>query len=350
MRVPGRAAVAATIPAITLAVGLAVPAQAAGTGWRIVFTHHEGAAKDLPGYSAVIAPGSGDAWAFGGTNMSSPGAGVPIAAHWNGKAWQASSLPSGLKSRIDAASAPAAGNIWAVTLTGGTVLHRQHGNWSVAKKLGSGQLTGITAFSDSNVWVFGARVSAAGLGTWHFNGSTWTHVKGNASAIVTASALSARNIWAIAGSLGTEIKHYNGTGWQQVKGVPTTDGAFADILAQSRTSIWVTAFPRSGIGSGSLLHFNGRRWATTKLPWPVLPFALASDGHGGLWVTSFASSNSNNWAVHRSAGGKLTRTLLGSSRQMWGLANVPGSTAMWGVGYGFSPSKDALIWADGQTP
>ena len=58
--------------ATALALVLAGPAQAAATGWRVVFSHHYGAAKHICAYDAVIAPGARDAWAFGGSDISGP--------------------------------------------------------------------------------------------------------------------------------------------------------------------------------------------------------------------------------------------------------------------------------------
>ena len=165
MKLPGRAypvVGAATAAAVLLA--LSGPAQGAvSTGWRVVFTHHYGAATNNSVYAAVVATGKSDAWAFGVDNWVNPSSGSPVAEHWNGSGWQSSTLPPGLTSTIYAASAASPSDVWAVTRFGGDLLHWDGSTWSVAKALtGNGELTGVTAFGPADgasgnavVWAYG---------------------------------------------------------------------------------------------------------------------------------------------------------------------------------------------------
>lgn len=145
--------------AAILALAVAVPGQAATTGWRVAFTHHYGVATNYSGYTAVAVPGPGDARAFGSTNLAgAPAPGIPIASHPNGTKWSGSPLPSGLHSEINAASVVSTSSVWAVTETNGDIVHWDGGRWSVAEqKPGSSGLlsTGITAVNDGDVWAFG---------------------------------------------------------------------------------------------------------------------------------------------------------------------------------------------------
>lgn len=103
-------------------------------------------------------PGTHDAWAFGGTNSGggSLPVGRPVAEHRASGKWRSSQLPSGLKGYISEVSAPSASDIWAITFLGGYILHWNGAHWSLSKHLtGAGELTGVTAFSAKNVWVFG---------------------------------------------------------------------------------------------------------------------------------------------------------------------------------------------------
>ena len=62
----------------------------------------------------------------------------------------------------------------------------------MAKHLGGdGELTGVVALGPSNVWVFGGSGFGPGLGTWHFNGRSWSQWHGNAVGLQGGSALSA---------------------------------------------------------------------------------------------------------------------------------------------------------------
>jgi hypothetical protein len=196
-------ALTAAASAAVLALAMAVPVQAAAATWSPVVTEHYGPATNYSAYTAVAALSTEDAWAFGTTNQAGePAPGTPVAKHWNGTKWNGSALPSGLTSEIVAVSAVSASSIWAVTQVGGDILHWNGSAWSVADQIPGSDLlcTGITAVSNSDVWAFGSSSVGPGLGTWHYNGHTWTQVNGSAVGLVQASALSAKNIWAIGSS------------------------------------------------------------------------------------------------------------------------------------------------------
>jgi hypothetical protein len=345
------AAVGGALSLTLLTLAAAVAAQAAATGWRIVFTHHYGAAKDASGYFTVIARGSKDAWAFGGTDLSGATPGAPVAEHWNGTTWSGSALPSGLTNQITAASAASASDIWAVTQFGGDVLHWTGTGWTVAKRLtGSGQLTGVTAFSPTNVWVFGSPGAFNGLGTWHFNGSTWTEQTGNAAGLDRASALSPTNIWAI-GSVAVPqdaIMHYDGTTWTQVKASGLAGRSFTDILALAQNNIWLLATSQTAHLGGSLVHLAGSTATSFQIPFAVDPGRFAPDGHGGFWLSA-TDAKGQAWAVHRSASGAWSRTLIGAATDLFDVAQIPGTSSLWGAGFVLTApaGSNATIWAHG---
>jgi hypothetical protein len=335
MRTHRRAALlGATLATAALTLTMSLPAQAATPGWRVIFTHHYGTSANASGYLTVVAPGNRNAWAFGGTDLSGATPGSPVAEHWNGKAWAASTLPGAASTPIEAASAPAASDIWAVTHFGGSILHWNGAKWAVAKKLsGTGQLTGVTAFSASNVWVFGGGGFTGGLGTWHYNGKTWTQVTGSANGIDHAGALSPSSIWAIGGTASPQsaIVHYNGSTWSQVKATALAGLQFHDVLAVTAKNIWALASPATSSFSGWLAHFNGSGWSKSMLPYAVTPGRVAQDGHGGLWLTGQDSAG-KTWLVHRSGTGVWSRSLPASPAAVLGLALIPGTSSLLGAG------------------
>jgi hypothetical protein len=350
MRLSPRAGAAgAGICAAAVMLSMAAPAQAAVPGWRPFFRQHYGVPGNFSGYEAVVAPGKSDAWAFGGTALSGGTApsGRPVAVRWNGRAWRGSPLPAGLHDTILAASAPSATDIWAVTHFGGYVLHWNGVRWSLAKRLtGGGQLTGVTALSASDVWVFGGGGFIGGLGTWHFNGRVWRQWRGNASGLETGSALSPANIWAIGGvvSLASTIMHFNGASWRPVTAKALSGLQFMDITAFSRSNVWISATPVTGPFPAWLVHFNGVRWTRVALPWKVDPGRIAADGHGGLWLTAFGPAGP--FVVHRTAAGRWSRTPV--SAFLFGLALIPGTASLWGVGSAANRTgADAVVWAFG---
>lgn len=271
-------------------------AEADAGGWRIALTRHYGVAGDVSGYSAIVAPGRRDVWVLGGTNPG--GGGVPVAIHWNGTAWRRVALPSPLFGFIGAASAPSARDIWAVSYTGGYALHWDGRRWAVARRWADhDDASGVTALSASDVWVFGTTPSGAhGIGTWHFNGRSWTQLHGLAGQVHRSSALSARDIWGVAAShgLGTVV-HYDGTRWRR----SGTGGALAgasldDVLALSRHSVWVVGNLSGKHGEGRLVlaHFDGRRWRRVSTHWNADTGRLARGRDGAVWVTADYSGSS----------------------------------------------------------
>jgi hypothetical protein len=298
------------------------------------------------------------------------------AVHWNGATWSAATLPSGMSTWFIAASAPAASDIWAVTFEGGWILHYNGSKWTVAKHLtGNGELTGVTALSAKNVWVFGGGGSEGGLGTWHFDGTTWKKwTTGLANGLENATAVSASDIWAVGSRQAPydTIVRFNGKTWSlaNAKGIPAGQWTFWDLRVVSDKDVWV---PASEFLNNSevpfLLHYNGTSWTKLALPWAVPTGqsseirAITPDGHGGLWFSGFTISGGDNsvttfYMVRRTAAGQWLRTKIGASSNtglsgasLTGIAQVPGTGSVWGAGFSEASSGggSAVIWAYGTT-
>jgi hypothetical protein len=380
-----RAGIAGAIASAVALMGAALPAQAVtAPAWRQVFSKHYGPSTDYSAFNAVVATGKTAAWAFGGTDQSGGSGNMQkpvVVGTTNGTTWTAATLPSGLTGWFEAASAPAPNDIWAVTFSGGSVVHYDGQHWKLAHHIaGAGELTGVTALSPTNVWVFGGPGEDNGLGTWHYNGAMWTQVKtGVGAALEYGSALSAHDIWAIGSSAAPEdiVTRYNGSSWQPASttGLPSGQWQFTAIRAFSDSNVWVTAdLFTNNANTTSLLHFNGSKWTVYPLPWAApsggsnfLKFTLAPDGAGGLWfMGGVDQSGPGNdfsqtfYVIHRTASGSWTRTVTGSFKDtssgfsptgadLGGLASIPGTKSLWGAG--FTESKtvggNAVIWAYG---
>jgi hypothetical protein len=332
-------------------------AAAASTGWQVAFQAHTGAATIYNGLIGVSAAGKASAWAVGGTDLSGSTPGAPLAEQWNGTSWQAATLPSGLTGTLGAVSTPAPNDAWAVSQLTGYALHWNGTSWSVAKTWPEHQLateiTGVTAFSPTNVWVFGAPGASPGIGTWHLRGTTWHKITGLAGAISTASALSRADMWAIgADNVAPDdiLLHYNGTAWQQVTSTALTGLQFSDILALSDSNIWVTA-TKPGSPPQRLLHFDGTNWTSVPVPSGVQLRQIAPDGSGGLWFSAARNSSQAPLAEHRSATGTWSsHPLSAGAGQAFGIAPIPGTTSLWASGFVQSSGgtgSDAVIWGHG---
>ena len=293
--VPILALTTATIPAMARqaaagAAGASHHARSSGRvsrlPFRLVVSSHFGEPGNASGYSAIVVTGRRNAWVFGGTNPGGPS--TPVAERWNGAAMTRSVLPSGLTGFISEASAPSATDIWAASEYGGYVVHWNGSQWHLAMRWNGGQITGLTAISADDVWVFGS-VGGEATGTWHFNGQSWRRVAGAAGAIYRASAISRRNIWAVAaGPSADSVLHYDGSAWQPVdtNGV-LANVAVSDILATSKRDVWVLGNEVSRSASWLVLaHWNGARW--TRITTSVSAFAgrLSAGTHGTVLVTA----------------------------------------------------------------
>jgi hypothetical protein len=312
---------------------------ASSTGWRKSVIRHYGAKHDASGYSAVVAPGGSSAWVFGGTNPG--GTSAPVALQWDGTQWRARPLPKGLTGFISDASASGRRDIWAVSAAGGYVLHWNGVRWSVAKTWHvHGALTGVTALSPRNVWVFGTTAAGLhGMGTWHFNGRTWTSVGGAAQQISRASAVSGRDIWAVATTRNRGmVEQFNGRAWRPVNTGRALAGAHLDdVLAVSRHDVWIVGnLPgRHGDGRLILAHFNGRRWIRIMTRWNADTGRLAPAGHDAVWVTADNSGSRSTALIGR---------VCVSCAPSW-------SIMRWGQGTGISDiavsRKTGTIWVTG---
>jgi hypothetical protein len=353
--------VAAVSPALAVAAAF-VPAHAAtgSPGWRVVLTRHYGAASNNSAYETVTAPGAGDAWVFGGTSVSfgnPPGLGTPVAERWNGVKWAPSALPAGLVGDISASAAVSGKSVWAVNESGSanaSILHWNGTSWSVAAQLPSTSTdgaTGMLAFSNADVWAFGNPGFAAGIGTWHYNGSTWTRATGIAAGITTAVAVSPTDIWAIGAKAVAEdaLLHFNGSTWRRVTAPVLSRHGFRGILALAKDNVWALTYAPPG-RNPHLVHLSGPggTWSSVQVPWTFYSESLlASDGSGGLWFTG-SSSSGRTWAVHRTSAGAWSRTELAGTPDIMDLALVPGTTSLWGASW--TPpgtGANAQIFADG---
>lgn len=337
-----------------LAVTAAVPAHASIAFWRVVLTKHYGGASDFSGFTTAVVSGAHDAWVLG-VNTAPPfgTAGTPVAEHWNGKKWLASSLPRGVTGAIIDASVVSSKSIWAITDNGGDVVRWNGVRWTLARQLPADALSvsAVTAVNDSDVWVFGATADSP-YADWHYNGRTWTPVTGTGARVEEASALSASDIWGIAYGVnpGGELVRYNGSHWVDVTPKSLNGVEFAQIWAQSATSVWISAFTFAD--KNFLVHYSNGRWITVKLPWPAVGLEdLVPDGSGGFWLSATVGTTVNvtYWLWHRSAKGRWTRAAV--SFQAVDFAVVPTTDSLLLPGAALTASgSNAVLWVHGSLP
>lgn len=334
-------AAAVTMPAASSGGGPAPAPSAARTSaaiMRVAALKHYGQPDNASGFSAIIATGPRQAWAFGGTNPGGPS--TPIAARWNGATLTPSTLPAGLTGFINDASAPAANDIWAAGQYGGYVLHWNGVGWRIARRWPSGQITGLNAISASDVWVFGTAIDGSRtVGTWHFDGHSWLPVTGPAGSIYRASAVSHSDIWAVAANAGGPvILRYNGTTWWRMRTGPALDGIQpADILALSSSDVWVAGdqISRTGTPRLELAHWNGSSWSRLPNGMAAWVGRLAPGAGGEVLLTATpANAPATGLIVHASPRGWGSTIVVagGLGSGVSDVALAPRTSSLWASG------------------
>jgi hypothetical protein len=319
----------------------ASPPPTAGTSaavMRVAAIRHYGQPANASGFSVIIATGARQAWAFGGTNPGGPS--TPVAALWNGATLTPSTLPSGLTGFINDASAPAANDVWAAGEYGRYVLHWDGITWRVVRQWPSGQITGLTAITARDVWIFGTTTDGSTIvGTWHFDGTTWRPVTGEAGSIYRASAVSQNDMWAIGARSGADvILRYDGHAWRRVRTGPALNGIQPeDILAVSNRDVWVAGneTSRTGLTRLALVHWNGSRWSA--LPDGLAAWAgrLAIGPSGDVLLTATpANASAGGLIVHASARGWGSTIVVagGLASGVSDVAMAPGTSSLWATG------------------
>jgi hypothetical protein len=354
MRNRRRACLALSVAAATaVTLGSVLPASASTRlpTWRLIFKHHYSGSGNSE-YFAVAAASGSAAFAVGSANFAGPIGGVPVSARWQDGHWTALTMPRGLTGMLTAVSADSGKDAWAGSVFGGYVLHWHNGRWTVALRFSESglpeELTGVTAFSPTDVWVFGGSGAYPGVGTWHLTGHTWTRIRGFGGNISFASALSPTDMWAVGGiNVGQDsIMHYLRGKWHHITSPVLSGLQFDQILALTPGNVWTVASNGGSPGSFRLLQLRKGRWTRSALPKDYDPMDMVADGQGGLWFTAIHTSNDQIQFLHRSAAGRWSVIHDPGAES---LALIPGTSSLWGAGAAMNKSGfEGAIYATGQ--
>ncbi|HTW20010.1 MAG TPA: hypothetical protein VME70_07360 [Mycobacteriales bacterium] len=363
MRRTGGALLAAVIIALS---PLAVAGAVTSPTWTIRATIGTGTSAINDGDIAVSGPSDAwTTWTCGPCGSTTP-AHANLMDHWNGKKWSAVTLPAALKYPADIVGmdASASDNLWVFTANGRVSVFNGH-HWDTSKlpswverKIDGGAPGVATAvFSAKNVWAFSIDAESHPMLAGHFHNGHWHKVQLPMEPEL-ADALSPTDIWLsglVPGHSGRELARWNGKKWQVIaepsgpSGTTLVTNGFA-ASGPSSVEVMGEAFSKSGTSS-ELLHWH-KHWTHTEVPASVgLVNQLAIDGHGGYWLiaTSGSIDSAHTAFVHRSGGKWHTYpipAMTGFTSEPGVLASVPGSTAMWSIGYlvnGSTPERGAIF-------
>ena len=291
-RVLGRpvAAVLAAVAAVALAVS---GAQAAATpGWRIVATY-----PPTTFFTAVSATGAANAWAVATSGVCCD----LLVSHWNGKKWEMIAARAEAGWTYGASVAAIAGGRAMIFIAStdeelGTssvsALEWRGRSWSALHEFAD-LPGGLIASGPDDVWGFDSGTPSAE----HYNGTSWSEVS-IPVIVAQASGNAAAGDWvtgtAAAQPGRVELLHWSKGAWRNAVlpeiAVPAGDQMLPGAVdAATLADIWVTVSVGPSAGPGPvtavLLHWNGKAWSKAAVPEGVSLSSVASDGHGGAWMT-----------------------------------------------------------------
>jgi len=309
-----------------LALAGAVAGPAAGatadpacSGWNGAQPVNSGGSTTLDGI-AVVSPC--DVWAVGsGFPVSGSPPRQTVIEHWTGSAWATVPSPDPTSTVLQAISATSASDIWAVgdNPAGALILHYDGTGWT--------QTPTPPAGNDGTLWdVDGRTASDAWAAGWtgdnttrhalmlRWDGTNWNPsvlppaVTGDSSEILSVSADSATDAWALASTPGfTTLLHWDGSQWQ-TSSVSNANGfVVRSVVALSPGDAWAVGDDEStGHQLTMTEHWDGTRWNPVPSPSPGgssqandLADVAATSGND-VWVagSSFIGLTQNPFVLH----------------------------------------------------
>jgi hypothetical protein len=166
------------------------------------------------------------------------------------------------------------------------------------------------ASGPGDVWGFDSGTPSAE----HYNRTSWSLVAIPVT-VAHASGNAAAGDWVTGTVAGqparVELLHWSKGAWNAVLpkiAVPAGDEMLPGAVEPATAAdIWVTVRVGPSAGRGAvtavLLHWNGKAWSKAAVPKGVSPGSLASDGHGGAWLTSDQSA----LVIYHYSGSRWTR-------------------------------------------
>lgn len=253
------------------------------------------------GLVSVSALGS-EAWTVGSGGRKA------LTLRWRGGKWVVVRNPGGRGSSLLGVAMVSRKDVWAVGSArggAGLVLRWNGAKWLRVPLPGfdAGLLAVARIPGTSQVWVSGPdEASPSGLSVARWSGTSWekfllpgkagsqgyTQTPGNLAASSASSAWVGQTLTNSAGRNRTDVIHWDGSAWSQVQTPnPSAVGDWLNgVAARSDTDAWAVG------GSGKpgktaralVLHWNGTKWLTVRLPGLDLRAVATIPGSRKVWV------------------------------------------------------------------
>jgi len=258
----------------------------------------------------------------------------PFVRQWNGRSWNAVTIPgaSGFESNWVAASSAA--NVWVMGVTGGdnqTRAYRFDGSrWHAVPVPRQTVLNHPVVFRSNDVWALGeSDLSSSNI--FHWNGVRWVgyHVGVNLQEL---SGTSAKDVWTVGldsvrSFTGKMVAYrWNGSRWLTVSMPHPASTALEDIHVSSISDVWISGTRVNANATPAfLLHWNGHAWSKVVAPTslPASSTELLPDGSGGAWLGPVSHWTGRVWLAPVPISPKLANGTIEA------MGRVPGTASYW---------------------
>ncbi|HEY6790751.1 MAG TPA: hypothetical protein VI365_25925 [Trebonia sp.] len=320
-KVTGMSALLGAAMAAAASLGMAPAASAAtGSSWQGVADLQEAQNASL---TSIVMTSPSTGYVF----QSVPGS-RPAAYSLSGSKLKQVPFQSDPGEVVVASAESSASNVWAFASLPDRyteAIKLVNGRWDPVKTLG-GRVTQVSVRSAKDVTVFGP------LGTYHFNGSTWTRQGG---AVSGGYSVAGTDDWTYEGTTVTHLVNGKAKNFNLVKDLPPqlkpagmNDPAVDGVIALTDRNVYAIGSGNAEDAGGPtwILHYDGSTWKKIASYGREAEGQPVSDGGGGFWEYVWASGAC--YVLHYSAG-KLSATMLplngGEPNYITALALAPGS-------------------------
>jgi hypothetical protein len=312
----------------------AAPAATQVNQWRLasVWTHTRGQ------FYAVASSGRTDAWAVGIIGSQARPTG-PLAAHWNGRSWQAVTIPASKGLFLDQVAETSATDVWVIGQRFGVAANSTafifNGKHWHATALPIGPVLQLLVLGPNDAWVANDNYCSSYSCTeniYHWNGRTWLS-RPLTTYLYALTGTSDASLWAVglAGIPSGSVTAYRWSGSQwTTRAIPYIQGAASLGAAASSSGVWISS-STTDLQRTYVLHGNAKGWKKITAPRNVPAFPVpVPDGHGGIWLGSQAHWTGSKW---------LAEWLPATFTEGWTGVNAafvkaPGTTgSYWSAGY-----------------
>jgi len=288
--------------AIVLAASVTAPVSAGASSsaaWHLFYQAH------VSGFFTSVAVISRtDAWAAGTLFPRQTVLLRPFLRQWNGRSWNAVTIPRASAFESEWVAASSAANVWVMGASNGRVMTRVYRfdglRWHAVPVPVQTALADPVVFGPDDVWALGTNGNSPDI--FHWNGSRWVGYSVGTN-LWHLSGTSGKDVWAVGlnsvRSFTGRIVAYrwNGSRWLTVS-MPHPVSTAPDIQVSSISDVWISG---SQVNSNDIpafvLHWNGHAWSKVTEPTslPANPGDLLADGSRGAWLGPEAHWTGQVW-------------------------------------------------------